>query len=337
VAVGGVEVGEVAVGEVADGGVTLGSATDGEMAVGRCCRGWRSGSRWCRRYVLLLDRSDGCWAVCFLSNQPFLLSARRYSRRSVWRWAWHSAWRFIWRWAWHLGFALGLALGLVLIKPFERRWPHCGRAKPIDSFRRTPAMRTSTTQIARLGAHGGYRPQGRLANIAGRTRPHPRRPAGVGDTHAAHDERSHKRYAILSLGSAAEEDDWTHGAAGLTFGKAIACLCRSEAKVISASIHVPDALAVHAVVLRDVSSSFYQELSGADHRRCHHHRTTAGDDSGVPPAAATVVALKEVRILTEGDFVRQTPLYQGKLLAKGVLLCKDIVNAADPHHSELTS
>jgi hypothetical protein len=52
VAVGGVEVGEVAICQVADAGVTLGGETDGEMAVGRCCRGWRSGSRWCRRYVL---------------------------------------------------------------------------------------------------------------------------------------------------------------------------------------------------------------------------------------------------------------------------------------------
>lgn len=124
-----------------------------------------------------------------------------------------------------------------------------------------------------------------------------------------------KRYAILSLGKAGAD---LTGGAGLLIGKAIASVCRSEKKVISASIHLPDSIAANAVIMRDLSTSFYQELYSDNRYRTGDSVQTVAED------------LKEVRILTEGGFVGQTPLDQGKLIAKGVILCKDIVNA--PHN-----
>lgn len=129
---------------------------------------------------------------------------------------------------------------------------------------------------------------------------------------------SKTRYIVMGLGTSSADDDLT--AAGFALGKAIASTVNGETKIGSAHILLPDTMASNAMVVRDLSTAFYQELH-ADNR----YRTG-------PKVKKLVEDLKDVKLFSETgtDAADQSALDQGKKLAAGVLLTKDIVNA--PHN-----
>ena len=128
-----------------------------------------------------------------------------------------------------------------------------------------------------------------------------------------------KRYIVMGLGAKPKDEEPADlTAAGLTIGKAIADKVNGEKKVVSAHILLPDVVTSNSTIVKDLATAFYQELH-ADNR----YKTKA---------KITKVAehLETVKIFSEGTAADQAALDDGKKLAKGILLTKDIVNA--PHN-----
>lgn len=129
-----------------------------------------------------------------------------------------------------------------------------------------------------------------------------------------------KRYVVLGLGTApkdGEPADLT--AVGLTLGKALAEIVSSEKKVITLHILLPGSMTSNATVIRDVSTGFFQDLHADNRYRTGDKIKKVAED------------LMTVKLFSEGGKAAdQTAIDQGKKLAAGVLLTKDIVNA--PHN-----
>jgi leucyl aminopeptidase len=120
-----------------------------------------------------------------------------------------------------------------------------------------------------------------------------------------------KRYLLLSLGP-----EGTVAGVGFAIGKAIATACTTEPKVRTASVHLPDTIVSNSAILQDLATAFYTELY-----RDNRYRT----GEAVQSVDCTTVALR-----CENGTIRPEVLEQGCTIARGIILCKDIVNA--PHN-----
>ena len=120
-------------------------------------------------------------------------------------------------------------------------------------------------------------------------------------------------------GKKATGNDNKNVGAGFGLGKAIASTCDTEKKISSASVLLPSALEADAPMIRDLSTGFYQQLY-SDNR----YRTGKKQKK-------LVEQLDMVTIFSE-VFVSGTEaaIAEGKTIAKGVFMTKDIVNA--PHN-----
>ena len=132
---------------------------------------------------------------------------------------------------------------------------------------------------------------------------------------------STKRVVLMGLGMDGSDDkpkDWS--GAGFSLGKAVAEQCGSEKKIASCKVILPADVTSNATMVGDFSSSFYQTLY-ADNR----YRT--GDKVDQPAED-----LETVTISTDGEAEAVDPsvLEDGRLIAQGIALTKDIVNA--PHN-----
>lgn len=132
-----------------------------------------------------------------------------------------------------------------------------------------------------------------------------------------------KRYVVMGLGQTPKQDkpiDWT--GAGSTIGKAIAGKLMDEKKVVSAHILLPETVSTNATIVKDIVTAIYDELH-TDNR----YKTKS-------KVKKIVEGLETVQLFTEGSssgtVVDQTIIEEGKKVAAGVLLAKDIVNA--PHN-----
>lgn len=130
-----------------------------------------------------------------------------------------------------------------------------------------------------------------------------------------------KRYIVMGLGPEKMKDgetsDWT--ASGFSLGKAIASKINSEKKVTSVNILLPEAIGSNSTIIQDLATAFYENLY-IDNR----YRTGANIKKAVED-------LKQVKILVDGTNVaEQSSINTGKMIASGVFLAKDIVNA--PHN-----
>lgn len=114
-----------------------------------------------------------------------------------------------------------------------------------------------------------------------------------------------------------KEDD--KKGAGFKIGKAIAAKCDEEKKIETCSVLLPEAFGAESSTLRDLSTSFYQNLY-SDNR----YRTKS-------KIKKMVEDLKTVSLFTESSVNADAgALEEGRTIATGVVLCKDIVNA--PHN-----
>jgi leucyl aminopeptidase len=131
-----------------------------------------------------------------------------------------------------------------------------------------------------------------------------------------------KRYVVLGLGSAPKEGEPVDltAAAGLALGKALAEKVTAEKKVVTVHVLLPATITANATVIRDVSTAFYQDLHADNRYRTGDKINKVAED------------LQTVKLFTEGGGggADQTAIDNGKKLATGVLLTKDIVNA--PHN-----
>jgi len=130
-----------------------------------------------------------------------------------------------------------------------------------------------------------------------------------------------QRIVLMGLGTKGTADkakDWT--GAGFKLGKAVASRCESEAKLKSVQVVLPSDVTANATIVQDFSSSFYQTLY-ADNR----YRTGK-------KVKKLVEKLESVTISCSDDvpFADSSSVEYGRLLARGVTLAKDIVNA--PHN-----
>lgn len=108
---------------------------------------------------------------------------------------------------------------------------------------------------------------------------------------------------------------------GFEIGKAIATKCNDEKKITSCSVLLPDAFGADAPILRDLSTGFYQHLYSDNRYRTGAKKTNMVED------------LKSVSLLSESADAAASSgasLDEGKKIAQGVFLTKDIVNA--PHN-----
>lgn len=129
------------------------------------------------------------------------------------------------------------------------------------------------------------------------------------------------RYIAMGLGVTPKADDDKNPLAsmGSTLGKAVAEKLQSEKKVKSAKIILPEAVTGNETILQDFSATFYSTLY-ADNR----YRTGSN-------VKKVVEDLETVTLVVEGSAaIPSNAIELGQMLAKGILLTKDIVNA--PHN-----
>ena len=119
------------------------------------------------------------------------------------------------------------------------------------------------------------------------------------------------KYMLMAVGSL----DDTKGA-GFALGKAIAATCVSEKKLSTVTVVLPETLATNETVVTDVVTAIYQSLYVDDRFR-----------SKKKPIAEDLTA---ITIASEGSICDASVVDTGKMLAQGVIMAKDIVNA--PHN-----
>ena len=131
-----------------------------------------------------------------------------------------------------------------------------------------------------------------------------------------------KRYIVMGLGSTPKvEDDDEFKPDGSKIGNAIATKCNDEKKVARCAVTLPDSFTSTTSTLMDVSTAIYSTLY-ADNR----FRT----GSKVKPAAPDLKSIGIVMESPPAQHSGQEALDNGRKLAKGVFMTKDIVNS--PHN-----
>lgn len=138
------------------------------------------------------------------------------------------------------------------------------------------------------------------------------KPGGTSTTVRIVNNGKVSRFLLLAVGSMEE----IKPAAGFGLGKAIAKACAAEKKITSATVVLPETLATNETLVTDVVTSIYQSLY-ADNRFRAKKKPVAED-------------LTAVVVASEGAICEESVLETGKLLATGVIMAKDIVNA--PHN-----
>jgi leucyl aminopeptidase len=126
-----------------------------------------------------------------------------------------------------------------------------------------------------------------------------------------------KRYVSLGLGDTESASEVDKNKSGFSIGKAVAAICIAEKKVKYARVCLPKNFKWSETILKNFSTMFYQEMH-IDNR----YRT--GDN-------LKKVDLKQLNLVI-GDIPteqQREAIRQGRMLAKGVVLTKDIINA--PH------
>ncbi|GKY97306.1 hypothetical protein MPSEU_000689000 [Mayamaea pseudoterrestris] len=136
------------------------------------------------------------------------------------------------------------------------------------------------------------------------------------------------RYIAMGLGAtpkAADSDKNKNSLAnmGATLGKAVAEKLQTEKKVKTVKLVLPELIAANAAILEDFSATFYATLY-TDNR----YRTGA-------KVKKVVEDLESVTIVADGGAdvsatAAAKAIERGQMLAKGIFLAKDIVNA--PHN-----
>jgi leucyl aminopeptidase len=122
------------------------------------------------------------------------------------------------------------------------------------------------------------------------------------------------RYIALGLGVPDAKDP-----IGFALGTAIAEACVAERKIGSAVVVLPDALVSNDALVRDLCTAFYQSLY------CDNRFRTGENVKKICEELTTVT------ILSEGPSVASLgAIQEGIMLARGINLTKDIVNA--PHN-----
>ena len=134
-----------------------------------------------------------------------------------------------------------------------------------------------------------------------------------------------KRYIAMGLGAAAKEGagddakkDWTGAAAGASLGKAVAEKCIAEKKISTCQVILPADVTSNSTIMQDFSTAFYQALYVDNRYRTGAKKKKVAED------------LTKVSLMTDGDssnVVDASVIEQGRLLARGIFLAKDIVNA----------
>eukprot|EP00548_Thalassiothrix_antarctica_P008322 CAMPEP_0194132022 /NCGR_PEP_ID=MMETSP0152-20130528/2597_1 /TAXON_ID=1049557 /ORGANISM="Thalassiothrix antarctica, Strain L6-D1" /LENGTH=585 /DNA_ID=CAMNT_0038826933 /DNA_START=197 /DNA_END=1954 /DNA_ORIENTATION=+ len=127
-----------------------------------------------------------------------------------------------------------------------------------------------------------------------------------------------KRYVVIGLGDAPDKEE-KKSPLGRILGKAIAQKIHDEAKVQSCSVVLPNLLE-DATSLTDFSSSLYSTLYSDDRYRTGQNLKPLAKD-------LTSVILVSPSSIAESA---NTDLENGKRIAQGIFLAKDIVNS--PHN-----
>jgi len=125
-----------------------------------------------------------------------------------------------------------------------------------------------------------------------------------------------QKYMLLAVGSSPSSDDDDLQGVGWTLGKAIATACVSEKKLGTMTVVLPEKLATHETIMTDVVTAIYQSLY-VDNRFRSKKKPVAED-------------LTAITIASEGSICESVVVETGKMLAQGVIMAKDIVNA--PHN-----
>ncbi|GAX17060.1 leucyl aminopeptidase [Fistulifera solaris] len=127
-----------------------------------------------------------------------------------------------------------------------------------------------------------------------------------------------KRIVLMGLGPEKDDKDWTN--AGMALGNAVAAKCKAEPKVASCRVILPEAVTGNATTVRDFSTAFYQTLYADNRYKSGSNVKKVAED------------LKSITLTTDGsDAVADAAaIEQGRSIARGIFLCKDIVNA--PHN-----
>lgn len=129
------------------------------------------------------------------------------------------------------------------------------------------------------------------------------------------------KYVFVGLGCPPKDDDESpHSTAGVSLGKAISKLCNGQKKTASVQIVLPEEMCGADSFAKDFSTAFYQSLYADNRYRTGKKIKKVAED------------LKKVCILCEGAVPAgaDDSIAQGKQLATGIFLTKDIVNA--PHN-----
>jgi len=131
-----------------------------------------------------------------------------------------------------------------------------------------------------------------------------------------------QRYMMFGMGPTPKDDDDKKKSEtlGFTLGKAIASRCKGEKKITSCSVVFPESFATDSEkVMSDITSSFYSTLYS-------DNRFRTGDR-----VEKVVEELQSVALLCEeASVVLPKVLEDGKKVAQGIFLAKDIVNS--PHN-----
>lgn len=144
-----------------------------------------------------------------------------------------------------------------------------------------------------------------------------------------------RRYVVMGLGTVKKPKDGEDSSpaspfagAGHTLGKAVATKCDSEKKAASVQVILPREIAGNATLLRDFSAALYSNLYADNRYKTGAKKKPVAEDLKTvslivePPtenSSASVSAAEAAQALEDG-----------RLLAQGILLTRDIVNA--PHN-----
>ena len=120
-----------------------------------------------------------------------------------------------------------------------------------------------------------------------------------------------QKYLLLAVGSSSDLKG-----AGWALGKAIAATCVAEKKLASATVLLPATFATHVTVMTDMITASYQSVY-VDNRFRSKKKPVAED-------------LTAITLASEGSICEPSVVETGKMIAQGVIMAKDIVNA--PHN-----
>jgi len=129
-----------------------------------------------------------------------------------------------------------------------------------------------------------------------------------------------KRYIIVGLGSEPKESE-PLGSIGSAVGTAIATKCDMEKKVVRAKFLLPESIVSDGKNLKDMASAFYSTLYADNRHRTGKKVVTPAED------------LRSLTLLADSPSSSesiQDSLDAGKMIATGMHMTKDIVNA--PHN-----